>query len=175
MRILKIIVDILLFLDTALLTSIDYFGSFWHEVLGISMAILIIIHLILNGKWIINVTKSLKKVNTKTKIQYFIDVLTMIIFFGAIICGIMISRDIFKLPTRSNAQIIITHLIFGRLALIIMLIHLGLHLDRIFAKVKSKKIRILIYIIYILISIILSIWSIYTLTHSFQWMMVFGM
>lgn len=175
MRIFKIIIDVLLLINTLLLTSLDYFGTLGHEVLGISMGILIIIHIITNWNWIKNVSKNFSKVNKKTKVMYIINILTMIVYLGAVIFGIMISREIFKLKTNSNYNFIVTHNICGRLAIIVMFIHVGMHLDIIFNKIENRKVKYAIYILYIIIAILLSGYSIFKLTHSFAWAMVFGM
>ena len=107
--------------------------------------------------------------------MYITNALTMIIYCMAIVFGIIISHELFKFETSSNYKLVITHIILGRLAIVIMLLHLGVNLDIIFKKVKSKKIKKVIYIIYIIIAILISYYSIYTLIHSFQWMMAFGM
>ena len=175
MKSLKIIIDILLLIDTFVLVNMDITGHLIHEILGITMAILLLIHIVTNWNWIKNVTKNLRKVNKKTKMMYLVNVLTMIMYFGAILFGIIISHELFKFETSSNYKFVITHIIFGRMAIIVMLLHVGMHLDRMFVKVKNKKIKAIIYIIYIILSILISVYSIYTLTHSFQWVMVFGM
>ena len=174
MKLFKIIIDILLLIDTIVLANMDITGHFIHEILGITMGILLLIHIVTNWNWIKNVTKNLKKVNIKTKIMYIVNILTMIIYFSSMIFGVTISHELFKFETSSNASLVITHIIFGRLAIIIMLIHIGMHLDRIFKNVKNKNIKVILYIIYVLLSIGISMYSIYTLTHSFQWMMIFG-
>lgn len=69
----------------------------------------------------------------------------------------------------SNLILVLSHLILGRLSNIIMFIHLGLHLDRIFAKIKNRRVKTLIYTIYIIITFLFAIYLLYTLTHSFQW------
>ena len=175
MRVFKILIDILLLIDTFVLVNMDITGHLIHEILGISMAILLLIHIVTNWNWIKNVTKNFKKVNKKTKIMYIVNILTMIIYFGAILFGIIISHELFKFETSSNYKFVITHVIFGRLAIIVMLMHIGMHLNRILKKVKNKNIKYGLYIIYILVSVLISTYSIYTLTHSFQWVMVFGM
>lgn len=174
MKKFKILVDILLFIITILLFDIELIGNLSHEILGITISIFITIHIALNIKWIRQVTKNLKKVNLKTKIIYLVDIFTMLIYLGAIICGILISDEIFNFHMGSNLYIILSHLIFGRLAIIIMFIHLGLHLDRIFSKVKNSTVKKIIYIIYIIIVLLIAIFLIYTLTHSFQWLYAFG-
>lgn len=174
MKKFKIVIDILLFIATILLFDIELIGNLNHEILGITLGILIIIHIGLNFKWIKQVTKNLKKVNTKTKVMYVINIFTMLIYLGAIICGILISDKIFNFHMGSNLYVVLAHLSLGRLAIIVMLIHLGLHLDRIFAKIKTKNLKILIYSIYAIIVLLIAIYFIYTLTHSFQWLYAFG-
>lgn len=174
MKAFKIIVDILLFVDTFILVNMDITGHLIHEILGITMAILLLIHIVINWNWIKSVTKNFKKVNKKTKVMYVVNLLTMIVYFGAILFGIIISHELFKFETSSNYKFVITHIIFGRMAIIVMLLHVGMHLDRMLKKVKNKKIKAILYIIYIILSILISAYSIYTLTHSFQWVMVFG-
>ena len=174
MKIFKIIIDILLLIDTLLVVNIDITGHFIHELLGITMAILLLIHIVTNWNWVKNVTKNFKKVNNTTKIMYVVNLLTMIVYFGAIIFGVVISHELFKFETSSNYKFVLTHIIFGRLSILVMFLHVGMHLDRMFRKIKSKKIITLLYIIYILIAVFSSIYSVYTLTHSFQWAMVFS-
>ena len=175
MKILKLIIDILLLIVTFLLVNMDITGHLYHEILGIAMVILLLVHIVANWNWVKSVTKNFKKVNKKTKAMYITNALTMIIYCMAIVFGIIISHELFKFETSSNYKLVITHIILGRLAIVIMLLHLGVNLDIIFKKVKSKKIKKVIYIIYIIIAILISYYSIYTLIHSFQWMMAFGM
>ena len=170
MKKFKIFIEILLLLDTILLLSIEKSGRLLHEIFGIAMAILLLIHIILNWNWIKNTTKNLKKENIKTKLMYLVNILMMIIYFGAIIFGIIVSNELFQFETAGNYKLILTHIIFGRLAIIIMLVHIGMH----FKKEKNKRLRNIIYVIYIVIAILLSMHSIYLLTHDFWWMMTFG-
>ena len=174
MRLFKIVVDILLFVVTFLLVNMDITGNLTHEILGIAMVILLLIHIVTNWNWIKNVTKNFKKVNKKTKLMYFINLITMLIYFCAILFGIIISHELFKFETSSNYKFVITHIIFGRLAIIVMFLHIGMHLDIIFKRVKNKNIKTILYLIYIIIAIFISSYSIYLLTHSFAWTMVFG-
>ena len=164
------IVDILLLIDTCILLDIDRSGRLLHEILGITMAVLLFIHIVLNWNWVKNVSKNLKKVNRKTKFMYLVNLLTAIIYFGAIVFGIMISNEVFKFQTASDYKLMLTHIIFGRLSIIIMFVHIGMH----FRKGKNKKLRIILYAIYGIIAIASSIYSIYLLTHSFLWVMTLG-
>ena len=160
----KTIVDILLFIVTISLFDIGLTGNLNHEILGTAIGILFTIHIVLN----------LKSVNIKTKIMYIIDIFIMLVYLGSIICGVLISNEIFNFKMSSNLFVVILHLILGRLAIIIMLIHLGLHLYRILAKIKNNKLKMVVYSIYIVLVLLITIYFLYTLTHSFQWMYVFG-
>ena len=170
MKKIKMIVDILLLIDTCILLDIDRSGRLLHEILGITMAVLLFIHIVLNWNWVKNVSKNLKKVNRKTKFMYLVNLLTAIIYFGAIVFGIMISNEVFKFQTASDYKLMLTHIIFGRLSIIIMFVHIGMH----FRKGKNKKVRIILYAIYGIIAIASSVYSIYLLTHSFLWVMTLG-
>ena len=129
----KILIDVLLLVDTILLTSVDKTGRLAHEILGIFMAILLLIHIFLNWNWIKQITKNFKKVSKKTKIMYIVNIFTMIIYLGSIL---------FRLKTNSNIYLVITHILFGRLSLIVMFIHIGMHLDRMLIKIKNKELKV---------------------------------
>lgn len=174
MRNLKIGIDILLLIATILLFEIDLIGNMNHEILGIALGILIIVHIGLNFKWIKQITRNFKKTNTKTKIMYVVDIFMMLIYFVAIICGMLISEKIFSFHMSSNLYVVLGHILFGRLAIIMMFVHLGLHLDRMLAKIKGSKLKISIYVIYSMIVLLIFIYLFYTLTHSFQWIYAFG-
>lgn len=116
MKKFKVLIDILLFIITILLFDIEIIGNLNHEILGITLGILIIIHVLLNFKWIKQVTKNLKKVKPKTKIMYVIDIFIMLIYLGAIICGILISDQIFDFKMSSNLYIVISHLILRKIS-----------------------------------------------------------
>ncbi len=166
MKVFKIILDIIMFLVTFALIEMDITGNLIHEILGITIAVLAIIHVILNWKWFKNVSKNLKKVNKKSKIMWLTDILICLSYLITIVFGILISNEIFTFKLGSNSIIVITHLITGRLSLIFMLIHVGLHLDRMF---KNEILKTVVYILYPI-----TVYLIYALTHSFQWVSLFG-
>lgn len=138
MKKLKIINDILLLVVTSLLTNIQLSGRLIHEIMGITMFLLIFIHIALHWKWIKQVTKNFKKVNAKTKLMYIVDIFIMIIYLGAIILGISISNELLKLETASNFMLMVLHIILGRLSMIVMLVHIGLHISRKKEKIENE-------------------------------------
>lgn len=174
MKKIKMIVDILMFVITILLMDINKTGRFNHEVLGISLTLLLILHIVLNFKWIKQITKNFKKVKKQTKLLYIVDVLTFVIYFTTIVLGIC-SSSIFDFKISSPLKFMLTHNIFGRLAMVVMLMHIGFHLKLAINKItKNETIKMIIYVIYIMITILIALVLIYTLTKSYLWIRVMG-
>ena len=170
MKKIRIFLDILLFIVTILLISTNITGHLFHEILGITICVLIILHLILNRKWIANVTKNITKTKNNIKLLYFVDLLTFISYLGAILFGILISNQLFDFNTNGNVYFMLLHHVFGRCAIIMMAIHLGLHLKTIINKfIKNETIKEIIYIVYIAITAFLALYLIYTLSNSYVW------
>ena len=105
MKKIRTFLDIMLFITTVLLISTNITGHLLHEILGITICVLVILHLILNRKWIVNVTKNITKTKNNIKILYIVDILTFISYLGAILFGILISNQIFDFNTNGNAYL----------------------------------------------------------------------
>lgn len=154
---IKKIVDILMLVLMLLEYSKIYTGQLLHEIFGIELLGLFIIHNVLN----INFYKTLfkGKYNAQRLITTFIDLSFLLCMLFTIILGVPISEKIFSfLNLNGNMTIRKLHTIFGYWGLIILAIHLGLHFKMIFAKLKSrikekKILKIIIFIIQIIIII----------------------
>lgn len=169
MKKIKVLIDIFMFIATILIIDIKITGLLLHEVLGITLALLFLAHISLNFKWIKQITKNIKKVNIRTKILYIVDILTFIIYFTTIVLGTCISAKLFNFGLFS-AETLLLHNILGRLSAIIMLVHLGFHLNLIINKfTKDKTTRGGVYIIYIGLSAMLAMYLIFTLVNSYVW------
>lgn len=163
-----------MFVLTFFLMNVNFISPLWHEIFGIVICFLIVIHLILNFKWIKNVTKNFRKVKSKIKLLYIVDVLTFLSYLNTIIIGILISISIFNFTTSYNPYLMLIHHTLGRLSLSFMLLHLGLHLNRIISKItKNETIKGIIYIVYIMISILIVMYLIFTLLRSYAWNSIF--
>lgn len=167
---IRLIIDITMFFLTFFLMNVNLISPLWHEIFGIVISILIVIHLILNFRWIKNITKNIRKVKNRTRLLYFVDVLTFFSYLVTIVIGVLISISIFNFRASYNPYLMLTHHITGRLSLSLMLIHLGFHLIRIISKItKNETIKGIIYIIYITIGILITMYLIYTLVRSYVW------
>ena len=167
---LRLVVDITMFILTFFLMNVNLIPPLWHEIFGIIISFLIIIHLILNFKWIKNITKNIRKVKNKTRVLYAVDILTFFSYLITIVIGILISISIFNFPTSYNPYLMLTHHITGRLSLSLMLLHLGFHLNKIISKfTKNETTKAIIYIIYITLGVLITMYLTFTLVRSYVW------
>ena len=151
----KIVIDILMFILMLLEYSKLYTGQLLHEVFGILLLILFILHNILNIKFYKELLKG--KYNLQRITITVINFLLLMCLLFAIILAIPISESIFKfLNLSANMTVRKLHTIFGYWSLILMSIHLGLNLKILSAKIKNKVkerkiIKIILYIIELII------------------------
>lgn len=163
MKYKKIILDILTIIIMIILMDNTITGVPIHEILGISILILFLIHKIFNWAWIKNITLNLfsKKTPIKTKIMYFLDFLLLVLIILNTLSGIFISQTLF---TYLNAQNISLwshlHHFFAYSFLVVIAIHLGLHwqyIMNIFKKIlKIQKTNIIIKTILRIISLVIA-------------------
>lgn len=140
----KIIIDILMIIAFILLMCNQLTGVFAHEILGISVTVLLIIHQILNISYYKNLLKG--KYN-KLRIAYLIiNSLLLIMMLVMIISAILISQYTFSFLNLSNdligreLHIIATYLIYMLIGL-----HIGLHYNSSFKLKKENKIILNIF------------------------------
>ncbi len=115
---LKILIDCFMLGMFICLTKIKITGMHMHEVFGIIVGIIVIVHVILNRKWIKGITVKVFNNNTnkKIKILYGVNLLLGLSFFSALISGILVSvtiltnisvfnRDLWAMIHRKSALI----------------------------------------------------------------------
>ena len=136
-KMIKIIVDVLMLIIMLLEFSKLYTGGVLHEVFGITLFILLVIHNILNISFYKNILKG--KYTILRTISTIVNIMFLICMLLTIILGIPISSELFKeLKLNGNTTIRKLHTILGYWNLILLSIHLGFHFKIIFAKLKNK-------------------------------------
>lgn len=146
----KITIDILMFILMLLEFSRMYMEPIYHEIIGIILLILFIIHLILNMQYIKNIQKG--KYNLKRTIMLIVNILFMITFSLSLLFGILSSQNLLTFMNINNMNIIKLHKMFSYISLVIMGIHLGINFNAMFGKIsKIIKNDIVLYIISIII------------------------
>ena len=146
----KLLVDILLFVLMILEFSRMYMPTIIHEIIGILLMGLVIIHLVLNWNYIKNIFKG--KYDLKKVIMLIVNALFMISLFLSLIFGILSSQDLLKFMNIGNLDIISLHKIMAYVSLLCMACHLGLNFNAMFGKVvKLINNKIVIFIMGIVI------------------------
>ena len=145
-KVYRMIVDILMFIFMLLEYSKIYTGQLIHEILGIALLILFIIHNILNINFYKNIFKGQN--NSSRAFLTIVDIGFLIFMALTIILGV--PSIISKL-----------HILFSYWGMLFLAMHIGLHIKTIFAKLicKVKKNNFLKYVV-ILLQILIVIYGI---------------
>jgi hypothetical protein len=122
----------------------SFFGIWFHEIAGLTVCALFILHMVLNWTWIKVSTKRLfGKINGKQRLKYIIDILLLVAFACILISGMAIAKKIdfswlgFDMSHRMIYRSM--HASFSMLVLVITGIHLGLHWNWVVARFKRSK------------------------------------
>lgn len=157
----RIIIDVLMYIVFIILMGHHITENKIHEILGIVMFILFIIHNILNLKFYKTIFKG--KYNLKRFCLTSIDILLLICFIGIIISSINISSDVFKfLNIQTKSWGLKLHMLSTSWGFIVMSIHLGLHLKPLLNKINTKMKKSTFEYIYYLLFAVLIIYGIYS-------------
>jgi hypothetical protein len=133
----RFILDLIIFILMFMVMLYDTTGGLWHEIIGIILFVLFIIHNTYNLSWIKNVTNKFNSMSSSIKIKYILDVILWLSFILCMISGILISGYLFKFNITSNIiyniHSISSYVMFGTI-----MIHVLLHLKMISAFMKTK-------------------------------------
>ncbi len=137
----KHIVDILLGLGLLMLMSYQVWGEAGHEWAGMAMTALMILHQILNRKWIAALFNG--RYTPLRITQTFINDALVICFILTAVCGINMSvhavpflSDFMRASLGRRLHLTLSHWCF-----VLMGLHLGLHIPALLKGIKSKRVR----------------------------------
>ena len=162
----KIVVDIMMFILMLLEYSRAYLPSEIHEIIGICLIILVLIHLILNRKYFKAIPKG--KYPFKRSFMLIVNVLFIITFSATCITGLLSSQDILTVMNIGNLTTIYLHKIFAYASIIVLGMHLGVNLTKLFNKFENKLIYITIIILGAYSFIAVDFWNHLTGNYGFS-------
>ena len=140
-QIVKIAVDIAMTAILLLLMTYELIGQVSHELLGIIMFVLFILHHILNSRWTKNLIKG-KYTALRTQ-QTVLVVLVLFSMAVSIFSGVMLSRHIFSfLPSGNGLSFARNlHMLSAYWGFVFMSLHLGFHWNMMMGTAKrlTKK------------------------------------
>lgn len=126
----KYFLDLIMTLCFICIMKIKITGMHLHEILGLWILIFVIIHNLLNFKWIKSVSKKLfdESLNTRTKISCYLNMILAVLVTVTVVSGLLVSVTIFRNITTENRELWANvHKISALLTFIGISIHVGLH------------------------------------------------
>jgi hypothetical protein len=138
-RALKLAFDAAMLLLLALMYRKQAISLTFHEVGGLALTGLVVMHLLFNARWIGAVTKRLfsKSTGIHAHTCYIVDALLLFALLTVGVSGVLISKVVFPFHAAGNFKTL--HYFSAALAVILMGVHLGLHADYIFGKLLKKS------------------------------------
>ncbi|GAU79531.1 DUF4405 domain-containing protein [Fusibacter sp. 3D3] len=136
----KMVLDILMLVGVALFYNKLTVSLAFHEIGGLVICGLFLIHIGLNFPWIKGVTPRIfsKKLPLKTRIGFIINLLLLISFFMIALSGIMISKTILTQISSRALNWKTIHYFASSVSIILLGIHIGLHANYIKGMVKKQ-------------------------------------
>lgn len=128
---LKLLLDLVMLIVLTLLLWKDSFGMEFHEIAGVGILGAFFLHIILNWRWVFQVTKRFfhRGITVRTRIGWLLNAGLLVCFALIGISGILMSRVLFHFSVEGNWKTL--HYFCSALALILVGIHLGLQLTMI--------------------------------------------
>ena len=108
----------------------NLFGIAYHEVGGLVLTLLFVLHVAVNLKTFVAMCRKFEKVPAEVKIGAVLDMLLILCFLWIALSGVMISHTIFKGISSFLPIFRLGHLFAGGLSVILLGIHIGLHLRK---------------------------------------------
>lgn len=127
---IKMALDVIMTVIFICLIKLSFTGVTVHEILGIGILVLFIIHNILNYKWIAAVCTNFftDKVKGKAKFMFVLNVLLFVFTSFTVISGILISQSLFPEISLSDTSVWSPlHHFAAYSSLVLISVHLGLH------------------------------------------------
>ena len=142
---IRVWVDLVFFIGMILVLAPQATGIPFHEWASFLIIVPFFVHLILDWKWIVSITKRiLKRIPGETRFNYILDWLLFFLFVVATFTGVVISEA--ALPALGITVVIdpfwsALHDISANLLMVIIGIHLAMHWKWIVTNVKKYVLR----------------------------------
>ena len=163
----KIVLDFILIIICCTIFSKNLISLAYHEIVGLTLGVLFLVHIVFNRKWIPAVIKKLgdKNYSAKNKTLLVIDLVLILFWIVVIVTGVLVSKKVFSFGLNYLNPY---HFFFATVALILTGIHIGFHFDYLYNYIK-KVIRLndkQYKVLNIILSIAIIVMAIYFLKNS---------
>ncbi len=137
-RVVKIILDIIMYLVFAALMQEHLWSDGLHEWIGITLFALFVAHSILNFRWYKFLLKG--KYTTLRIVSTVINIALLVVMLCCMVSSVLVSGKVFAFLNLRGARIGRTlHLITTAWAFVLMSLHLGLHFTSFANKLKQRR------------------------------------
>lgn len=126
----KTVLDVIMILMMLTFYNKRLISMNYHEVAGLILIALVIIHIVINGKMIAAMSKNFIKIPGTAKAGLIVDILLIICFVWLGISGIFSSHTILTQISSDNMIFKLGHMFAGGLSVILLGVHIGLHICR---------------------------------------------
>ena len=128
-NVIKIVLDVVMVVVLVLMYKLNAISISFHEIGGLAVCGLFVIHNGINRKWITGVSKRLfgAPLPIKTRIGYAVDLLLLVSVAFIALSGVLISRTILTSIYASGVFWTLGHFFAAALALVLCGVHIGLH------------------------------------------------
>ena len=136
----KSVLDIVIFLLLMLMYRKQAIGMAFHEIGGLALLALFIVHHVLNGAWIAAVTRKLfsRQTPVRTRVSYCVDALLIVAVLCIGVSGALISKTVFSFGVHGGGWKTL-HYFCAALALILGGVHVGLHAQYLFGGLRKRN------------------------------------
>ncbi len=175
---IKLALDIVMLVVLLLMYRKNVLGLTFHEIGGMAGCGLFIIHILLNGKWVLAMSGKLfsPKIAWRSKLNWLLDFLLLLCFAYILVSGIFISKVLFTVHMESSS-FKVGHYAVSALALALIGIHIGLHYHSIITRTPARRLPLVLRrVTAIVMSVLILGFGVYqmTATSFFHWMSSLG-
>ena len=123
----RIFIDIGMTVCLLLLMPYSLLGETAHEWIGMGICVLFVMHHVLNRRWMASIAKG--RYTLFRAIQTLLVVVMLLLMFGSMISGILLSNHIFTFDRVAgiSEQAVLVHIFCAYWGFVVMSMHLGIH------------------------------------------------
>lgn len=135
-----------------LLMGYSLVGELYHEIIGISMAVLFTAHIVLNRKWFTALFRG--RYGARRIVTTVVNLLLMLCVLTSMVSGIFLSKYVFRfLGIHALSSLMRTlHMLAAYWGLLLMSFHAGTHSSKVFSELKNKPVRFTAFIMFAALS-----------------------
>lgn len=143
MKAFKMVIDCIMIIIFSILLSLMNTGLLWHEIVGMVLLAIVVVHLAINRKQTAVLLKAFFKSTVKAKVLFIVDIALSACFILTIASGILVSKELFPaLGYATPAVLVSFHTTIPYITMIVTGVHLGLHIpifSAVFKKMLGQK------------------------------------